>query len=102
MNPKQFNRLNQTIAGGSLFIGGFIGGGIMGGMLAFTENPWWKAGLLAGMLLAAVGLWMMLYPLLRRWWKADQTQTWWETGRAGEVSLDSSAEEKDSKQSKIK
>ena len=65
MDQKQWKELNQTIAGGALFIGGFIGGGVMGGIMA---DPWWKAGLLAGMLLAVVGLWMMLHRTLKRWW----------------------------------
>ena len=62
MDQKQWRELNQTIAGGALFIGGFIGGGVMGGIMAE------KAGLLAGMLLAVVGLWMMLHRTLKRWW----------------------------------
>ena len=31
--------------------------------------------------IAFAGLWMMLYPPLKRWWKSDQTQMWWETGK---------------------
>ena len=75
MAPKQMQELCRTIAGGALFIGGFLCGGV------FVDTPWWKAGLLAGMLLAGIGLWMMLYPPLKRWWKSDQTQTWGETGK---------------------
>ena len=80
MTPKQLQELGRTIAGGALFIGGFLCGGV------FIDTPWRKAGLLAGMLLAVIGQWMMLYPPLKRWWKSDQTQTWWETGKTEDAS----------------
>ena len=56
-------------------MGGFLCGGI------FMDTPWRRDGLPAGMLIAAVGLWMMLYLPLKRWWKSDQAQMWWETGK---------------------
>ena len=95
MDQKQFKELKWTIAGGALFMGGFLCGGI------FMDTPWWRGGLLAGMLIVAVGLWMMLYPPLKRWWKSDRIQTWWdriqawwETGKTENDSGETSEDEK--------
>ena len=71
MDPKQFQELCRTIAGGAMLIGGTI---------LVSAWPW------VGVVLAFAGLWMMLYPPLKRWWKSDQVQTWWETGKTGNAS----------------
>ena len=82
MDPKQFQELCRTIAGGAILIGGAI---------LVSAWPW------VGVVLAFAGLWMMLYPPLKRWWKSDQTQTWWETGKkeppSGEAPEDGKNEE---------
>ena len=82
MDPKQFQELCRTIAGGAILIGGTI---------LVSAWPW------VGVVLAFAGLWMMLYPPLKRWWKSDQTQAWWETGKkeppSGEVPEDGKNEE---------
>ena len=71
MDQQQFRELWRAITGGALLIGGAI--------LLFAW-PW------VGGVIAFAGLWTMLFEPLKRWWKSDQVQTWWETGKTGNAS----------------
>ncbi len=86
MDQKQFKELKRTIAGGAMLIGGAI---------LVPAWPWVGGGI------AFAGLWMMLYPPLKRWWKSDRIQTWWdriqawwETGKTENDSGETSEDEK--------
>ena len=56
MDQERFKELKWTVAGGAILIGGTI---------LVSAWPW------VGVVLAFAGLWMMLYPPLKRWWKSD-------------------------------